>query len=91
VYSVLLGKLEVRDRSEDQGLDGRMGSEWILGRYFCGRGVDSTGLGYGLVAGSCESYLVASGCGAVGLVALLGGLFMGGLRRRYPYVCMETQ
>jgi hypothetical protein len=33
VYKVLLGKPEgERDHSEDQGVDGRMGSEWILGR-----------------------------------------------------------
>jgi hypothetical protein len=30
VYMVLVGK--VRDYVEDQGVDGRMGSEWILGR-----------------------------------------------------------
>jgi hypothetical protein len=32
VYKVLVGKPEGRDHSEDQGKDGRMGSEWILGR-----------------------------------------------------------
>jgi hypothetical protein len=27
-----MGKPEERDHLEDQGVDGRMGSEWILGR-----------------------------------------------------------
>jgi hypothetical protein len=31
---------EERDNSEDQGVDGRMGSEWILGR-LVGGGVES--------------------------------------------------
>jgi hypothetical protein len=31
VYTVLVGKLEGRSL-ENQGVDGRMGSEWILGR-----------------------------------------------------------
>jgi hypothetical protein len=29
----LVGKPEGKDHLEDQGLDGRMGSEWILGRF----------------------------------------------------------
>jgi hypothetical protein len=32
VYKVLLEKPKERDRSECQGVDGRMGLEWILGR-----------------------------------------------------------
>jgi hypothetical protein len=28
--------LKVRDHSEDEGIDGRMGSEWILGRLASG-------------------------------------------------------
>jgi hypothetical protein len=32
VCKVLVGKPEGKDQSEDQGVDGRMGSEWILGR-----------------------------------------------------------
>jgi hypothetical protein len=32
VYRVLMGKPEERDHLEDQGIDGRMGSEWVLGR-----------------------------------------------------------
>jgi hypothetical protein len=31
-----------RDHSEGQGVDGRMGSEWILGRLAVGCGLDST-------------------------------------------------
>jgi hypothetical protein len=34
------------DRSEDQSVDGRMGSEWILGRFSGGDGLDSTGSGH---------------------------------------------
>jgi hypothetical protein len=32
VYRVLVGKPKERDHLENQGVDGRMGSEWILGR-----------------------------------------------------------
>jgi hypothetical protein len=32
VYRVFMGKPEERDHLKDQGVDGRMGSEWILGR-----------------------------------------------------------
>jgi hypothetical protein len=32
VYKVLVGSPKVRDHLEDRGVDGRMGSEWILGR-----------------------------------------------------------
>jgi hypothetical protein len=32
-----------RDHSEDRGVDGRLGSECILGRYAGGRGVNSAG------------------------------------------------
>jgi hypothetical protein len=31
-----------RDNSEDRGVDGRLGSEWILGRLACGRPVASS-------------------------------------------------
>jgi hypothetical protein len=37
VYKVLVGKPKERDHLEDQGINGRMESEWILGR-FAGRG-----------------------------------------------------
>jgi hypothetical protein len=32
VYKVLMGKPEGKIHLEDQGVDGRMGSRWILGR-----------------------------------------------------------
>jgi hypothetical protein len=32
VYKVSVGNREVRENLEDRGVDGRMGSEWILGR-----------------------------------------------------------
>jgi hypothetical protein len=43
-----------RDRSEDRGVDGRTGSEWILGSPARGYGVDLTGSGQVQVAGSCK-------------------------------------
>jgi hypothetical protein len=39
---------KVRDHLEDQGVDGRMGSEWMLGR------LASTDSGQGSVASCCE-------------------------------------
>jgi hypothetical protein len=39
---------------EDQGVGGKMGSEWILGRLAWGCELDSTGSGQGPVAGSGE-------------------------------------
>jgi hypothetical protein len=33
VYNVLVGKPEGKSHLEDQGVDGRMGSEWILRRF----------------------------------------------------------
>jgi hypothetical protein len=32
VYKVLVGKPEGKNHLEDQGVVGKMGSEWILGR-----------------------------------------------------------
>jgi hypothetical protein len=32
VYIILVGNQKERDHLENQGVDGRMGSEWILGR-----------------------------------------------------------
>jgi hypothetical protein len=32
VYRVLVGKPEGKDYLKDQGIDGRMGSKWTLGR-----------------------------------------------------------
>jgi hypothetical protein len=42
------------DHLEDQGVCGKMGSEWILGRLAWECGLDSTGSGQGPVAGWCE-------------------------------------
>jgi hypothetical protein len=36
VYKALVVKLEGNNHLEDQGVDGRMGSEWILGRLTVG-------------------------------------------------------
>jgi hypothetical protein len=36
VYRVLMGSTKERDHSEDQGVDGRMGSEWFFGRLAVG-------------------------------------------------------
>jgi hypothetical protein len=51
VYRVLVGKLEGKDHLKDQGVDGRMGSKWTLGRLV--RGVQSgfTWLRIGIVGG----------------------------------------
>jgi hypothetical protein len=53
VYRVLVGQPEERDHWEDQGVGGKMGSEWILGRLGCGVwiGFDwlRTGTGGGLL------------------------------------------
>jgi hypothetical protein len=42
------------DNLEDQGVGGKMGSEWMLGRLAWGCGLDSTGSGQGPVAGCGE-------------------------------------
>jgi hypothetical protein len=60
-----------RDRSEDQGVDGRMGSEWILGRLALGCGLDSAGSGQGPVAGCCECGDEPSGSCATKLVSAI--------------------
>jgi hypothetical protein len=39
VYRVLEGKPEGKDHLEDQGVDGRMGSKWTLGRLVGAGGV----------------------------------------------------
>jgi hypothetical protein len=43
VYNVLWEIPKERDHSEDRGVDGKMGSELILGRLAVGCEVDSTG------------------------------------------------
>jgi hypothetical protein len=40
VYRVLVVKPEGKNHLEDQGVDGRMGSEWTLGRLVGGGGVE---------------------------------------------------
>jgi hypothetical protein len=45
VYRVLVGKPEGKNHLKDQGVDGRMGSKWTLGRLVGGCGVDSPGSG----------------------------------------------
>jgi hypothetical protein len=59
-----------RDHWEDQGVGGKMGSEWILGRLAWGGGcrLDSTGSGQGPVAGCCECGDEPSGSCATELV-----------------------
>jgi hypothetical protein len=58
-----------RDHLEDQGVGGKMGSEWILGRLaWGGGGLDSTGSGQGLLAGCCECGDEPSGSCATELV-----------------------
>jgi hypothetical protein len=58
--------LSERDHLEDQGVDGRMGSEWIFGRL--ARGVEWIQLAQGPVAGCCECSDESSGSGATELV-----------------------
>jgi hypothetical protein len=44
-----------RDHLKDQGVGGKMGSEWILGKLALGGcGLDSTVSGQGPMAGCCE-------------------------------------
>jgi hypothetical protein len=59
-----------RDHWEDQGVGGKMGSEWILGRLaWGGCGLDSTVSGEGQVAGCCECGDEPSGSCATELVS----------------------
>jgi hypothetical protein len=44
-YKFMVGKHEERDHLEDKGVDGRMGSRWILGRLAGVCELDSTGSG----------------------------------------------
>jgi hypothetical protein len=58
-----------RDHLEDQGVGGKMGSEWILGRLaWGGCGLDSAVPGQGPVAGCCECGDEPSGSYATDLV-----------------------
>jgi hypothetical protein len=45
VYRVLVGKPEEKRPLENQGVDGKMGSKWTLGRLVGGCGVDSPSSG----------------------------------------------
>jgi hypothetical protein len=45
VYRVLVGKSYGKNRLKDQGVDGRMGSKWTVGRLVGGCGLDSPGSG----------------------------------------------
>jgi hypothetical protein len=57
------------DHLEDQGVDGRMGSKWTLGRLAgWGCGVDLPGSGYGPVPSSGKRSDEPSGSGATELV-----------------------
>jgi hypothetical protein len=59
----------VDDDSEDSDVDGRLGSEWILGRMAGGGGgVDSIGSGQRPVAGCCECSDEPSGSDVTELV-----------------------
>jgi hypothetical protein len=68
VYRVLVGKPEGKIHLEDQVVDGRMGSEWTLGR-LVGVWSGFTWLRIGPLAGSCECCDEPSGSGATDLVS----------------------
>jgi hypothetical protein len=60
--------LKGRDHLKDFGLDGRIILDWILNKVG-GCGLDSSGLGYGPVVGSCEYGTKPSG-------SIKGGKFL---------------
>jgi hypothetical protein len=68
VYNVLVGQPEGMRHLEDQGVGGKMGSDWMLGRSAWGCGLDSTGSGQRPVAGCCECGDEPSGSCATELV-----------------------
>jgi hypothetical protein len=57
-----------RDHLENQGVDGRMGSEWILGRVARGYRVYVFDSGYGPMAVSCKCGVEPAGSGSTDLV-----------------------
>jgi hypothetical protein len=60
-----------KDHLKDQGVDGMVGSKWILWILVGGGGgVDSPGSGWGPLAGCCECGDEPSGSGATELVSL---------------------
>jgi hypothetical protein len=68
MYRVLVGKPDGKNHLEDQGIGGRMGSKWTLGRLAGGCGVDSPGPGWGPLVGCGEYSDEPSGSGATELV-----------------------
>jgi len=44
-YRVMVGKLEKRDHSKDQGIDGRIILSWIFRKLDGGHGLDCSGPG----------------------------------------------
>jgi hypothetical protein len=69
VYRVLVGKPVCKSHLKDQGVDGRMGLKWALGRLVGGCAVDSPASGQGPLAGCCECGDEPSGSGATELVS----------------------
>jgi hypothetical protein len=51
VYRVLMGKPKGKTNLKDQGVDGRMGSKWTLGRLVGGMWSGFTCLGIGITGG----------------------------------------
>jgi hypothetical protein len=69
VYKVLVESPKERDHSENLGVDGRMGSEWIIGRLAWGLWSVFSWLRIGTVAGCCEYGDEPSSSGATELVS----------------------
>jgi hypothetical protein len=90
LYKVLVGMPKERHHSEDQGVDGSMGSEWILGRLAGGCGLDSTCSEQGPEAGCCEYGDATSGSGAMEfgwLVSWLLSLLQGKTHPEFVETC----
>jgi hypothetical protein len=68
VYRVLVGRNERKNHLEDQGIDGRMGSKWTLGRLIGGVWSGFTWLRLGMVVGCCECGDEPSDSGTTDLV-----------------------
>jgi hypothetical protein len=62
--------LKEKDHLKDQGVDGRMGSKWTLGRLVGGVERINLAQDYGSLAGCCECGDELSGSGATELVYL---------------------
>jgi hypothetical protein len=65
------GKAEGKDHLKDQGVDGRMGSKWMLGRLVVGGVWSGFPMAQGSLAGCCECGDEPSGSGATELVILV--------------------